>query len=116
MLRTLDRYLLRELLAPFTIALLMLTFALEIPPIIQQGEGLIAKGVAWSTVGRLLLTLLPSSLGITIPMSVLLGILIGFGRLSADREFVALQACGVSLYRLVRPIALIALIAAAADA
>ena len=51
------------------------------------------------------MTLLPQALSITIPMAVLLGILIGFGRLSADREFVALQACGVSLYRLLRPIA-----------
>ena len=36
-------------------------------------------------------------------MSLLLALLVAFGRLSADREFVALQACGVSLYRLFRP-------------
>ncbi len=37
MLRILDRYVLRELLAPFAFALLLLTFALEIPPILQHG-------------------------------------------------------------------------------
>src|SRR5262245_32236128 len=41
-------------------------------------------------------------------MAVLLGILVGFGRLSADREFVAMQACGVSLMRLARPVLLVA--------
>ena len=56
----------------------------------------------------LLVTLLPQALSLTIPMALLLGILIGFGRLSADREFVAMQACGVSLFRLLRPVALLA--------
>ena len=36
-------------------------------------------------------------------MATLTGILIGLGRLSADREAVALLACGVSPYRLLRP-------------
>ena len=65
---------------------------------------------------HVLVLLLPSSLSLTIPMSVLLGILIGFGRLSADREFVALQACGVSPFRLLRPVAFVALVATAAAA
>ena len=64
----------------------------------------------------MLVTLLPQALGVTIPMALLLGILIGLGRLSADREFVALQACGVSIFRLLRPIALLAVVACAATA
>ncbi len=44
-----------------------------------------------------MVTLMPQALALTIPMSLLLGLLVAFGRLSADREFVALQACGVSL-------------------
>ena len=44
-------------------------------------------------------------------MSLLLGLLVAFGRLSADREFVALQACGVSLLRLMRPVALLSVLA-----
>ena len=38
-------------------------------------------------------------------MALLIGLLIGLGRLSADRETVAMQACGISLYRLLRPVA-----------
>src|SRR5262245_20238326 len=116
MLRILDRYLLRELVMPFAIALLMLTFALEIPPIISQGERLIAKGVAWGTVSRVLLTLMPQALGITIPMALLIAMLIALGRLSADREAVAMQACGISVGRLLRPLMLFAVLATAATA
>src|SRR5207248_1241043 len=92
----LDRYLVREIVLPLLLGLLVLTFVLEIPPILREGEQLIAKGVAWSTVARVLLTLLPQALGLTIPMAMLLGLLIGLGRLSGDREFVAMQACGIS--------------------
>src|SRR5581483_11724209 len=65
---------------------------------------------------RVLFTLLPQALGITIPMALLLGILIGLGRVSADREFVALQACGVSVFRVMRPVIALALLACGATA
>ena len=42
-------------------------------------------------------------------MALLLGLLVGFGRLSSDREWVAMQACGVSVARLLRPVGAIAL-------
>src|SRR5215831_6195575 len=114
--KILDRYLVREILLPFFLWLLLLTFVLIMPPILQNAEQLIAKGVAWSIVLRVILTLVPQALGITIPMALLLGILIGLGRLSADREFVALQACGVSIFRVLRPLALLAVLACGATA
>jgi LPS export ABC transporter permease LptG/LPS export ABC transporter permease LptF len=113
MFRTLDRYLIRETLPPMFLSLLIFTFILEIPPVMQQLEQLVAKGVPWLTAGRMLLTLLPSTLGVTIPMALLVGLLIGLGRMSGDREAVALLACGVSPYRLLRPILLLATAAGA---
>src|SRR5438874_3829247 len=114
--RILDRYLVREIVPPLLLALLGLTFVLMLPPIMQSLANLIAKGVAWTIIVRVLVTLLPQALSVTIPMALLYGILFGLGRLSADREFVALQACGVSVFRLLRPIALLAAVAAAATA
>src|SRR5262249_53772928 len=114
--KILDRYLVREILTPLTLGLLLFTFVLMIPPILNQGEKLIEKGVDWAIVGKVLLTLVPQALGITIPMALLLGILVGLGRMSADREFVALQACGVSVFRVFRPIAVLALAGFAATA
>ena len=108
MFRILDRYLVREIVMPFFLGLAVLTFILEIPPILTQAEQFISRGVEWSIVIRVLGLLLPQALCLTIPMAVLLGILVGFGRLSADREFVAMQACGVSLMRLARPVLLVA--------
>ena len=58
--------------------------------------------------------LVPQALAVTIPMALLLALLVAFGRLSADREFVAMQACGISLRRLLWPVALISISAWAA--
>src|SRR5262245_128964 len=116
MFRILDRYIVKEMVAPFLLGLTVLTFILELPPILLQAEDFISKGVEWSIVVQVLLTLLPQALCITIPMAVLLGILVGLGRLSADREFVAMQACGVSLMRLARPVLLVAGLGTAATA
>jgi LPS export ABC transporter permease LptG/LPS export ABC transporter permease LptF len=113
MLRTLDRYLIKEIIPPFLLALAVFTFILQLPPIMDQAESLIAKGVAWPTVGHLLLLLIPQALGLTIPMALLVGLLIAFGRLSGDRETVAMLACGVSLYRFLVPVFLLAVPAAA---
>ena len=96
------------------LALLIFTFLLALPPFMQHLENLLAKGVSFGTIARLIWTLVPQALGLTIPMALLVGILIGFGRLSADRETVALLACGVSPYRLLRPVAALATACAAA--
>ena len=111
MFKILDRYVVREVMLPFLLWLLVITFVLQMPPILEHGEKLIEKGVGWPIIVRALLLLVPQALGVTIPMALLLGILIGLGRLSADREFVALQACGVSIFRMLRPVALLAVIA-----
>ena len=115
-MRIFDRYVVREVLLPFLLSLLLLTFLLMIPPVLQRGYTLIAQGVDAGIVARIVVTLLPQALAISIPMAVLLGLLIAFGRFSADREFVAMQSCGVSIYRLLVPVGAVALVATAATA
>jgi LPS export ABC transporter permease LptG/LPS export ABC transporter permease LptF len=115
-MRIFDRYVLREILPPFALSLLIFTFVLTLPPVMRQLEQLVAKGVTWGVAAKLLLLLVPSSLGLTIPIATLVAILIALGRLSGDRESVALLACGVSPYRLLRPVMLFAAMTCAATA
>jgi LPS export ABC transporter permease LptG/LPS export ABC transporter permease LptF len=112
-MKTLDRYVIREILPPLFLSLVIFTFLLEIPPTMEYLETLVAKGVPWGTAARIMLTLIPQALGLTIPMSLLVGLLIGLGRMSGDREAVALLACGVSPYRLMRPVLMVAAAAGA---
>jgi len=107
MVRTIDRYVIREVVPPVLLAFLILTFLLVLPPVMEHLEKLLAKGVSWTTAGRIIWTAVPQAAGLTIPMSLLVGLLVGLGRLSADRESVALLACGVSPYRLLRPVVIL---------
>ena len=106
-MRILDRYVIRQLLMPFGIGILVFTFLFIIPEFMKYAENYIAKGAPISAVVQVIVALLPMSLGLTIPMSLLMALLVTFGRLSADREFVAFQACGVSMRRLLTPVGLV---------
>ena len=53
---------------------------------------------------------MPAFLELTFPMAVLLGVLMGFGRMSGDRELIAARACGMSLYRLGVPVLGVAIV------
>lgn len=113
-MRTLDRYLIRESLGPLALGLVLFTFLIAIQPMLVAAEMLIAKGTPMPTVAYLLLTLLPHALGLTIPMAFLAATVMALGRLSGDREAVALLACGVSPLRILRPILVLGVIAAGA--
>ena len=115
-MRILDRYVIRQLLMPFGIGLLVFTFLIIIPELMRYAEDYIAKGAPMSAVAQIIVSLMPMSLGLTIPMSLLMALLVTFGRLSADREFVAFQACGVSMRRLLRPVGLVSILCCAATA
>ena len=104
-----DRYVIRQVLVPFVLGLLVFTFIFIIPEMMEYAETLVSKGVPATVIASLLVKLIPFSLSLTIPMSLLLALLVAFGRLSADREFVAMQACGVSLLRLLRPVGLVSI-------
>src|SRR5262245_4683034 len=110
-MKTIDRYVIRQVLWPAFLGLLVFTFLLIIPFVLKIAEDLIAKGVPPVVILKLMTTLLPQALALSIPMGLLLGLLVGFGRLSSDREFIAMQACGIGLLRLLRPVALLSLIA-----
>lgn len=114
MFRILDRYTLREVLPPLLLALLVFTFMLMMQPIDRVAQQLLAKNVPAATILRMLALLLPQALAVTIPMAFLLGLLVAFGRLSGDSEWVAMQACGVTLMRMLRPVLLLAVLSWAA--
>ena len=106
--RLLDRYIVREMLAPTAIGLLVFTFVLLIDQIPRLLAVLVARSADFTTILRVFANLLPSILAITIPMAFLLGVLLAFGRLASDSEIIALRAVGVSPLRLLSPVLILA--------
>jgi LPS export ABC transporter permease LptF/LPS export ABC transporter permease LptG len=106
--RLLDRYIVREMVAPSGIGLLVFTFVLLIDQIPRLLAVLVARSADFATILRVFLNLLPSILAVTIPMAFLLGVLLAFGRMASDSEIVALRAVGVSPTRLLTPVMMLA--------
>jgi LPS export ABC transporter permease LptF/LPS export ABC transporter permease LptG len=111
-MRLLDRYIAREVVSHAFLGLSVFTFVFFIPQLARLMELVVRHSESLATVMLLILCTLPPVLGFTLPMAVLVGVLIGLGRLSADSEIVALHASGVSLRRLLFPIGVIALVGA----
>lgn len=111
--KILDRYILRELFVPFAVGLSIFTSILLVVRILKLVEMVVNRGVPLGEVLKLFSYIMPAFLEVTVPMALLLAVLIAFGRLSSDSEIIALQAAGVSLYRMCRPVAAFAAAVAA---
>lgn len=103
-MKKIDRALYREITAPSIIALLVLSFVVFTREFGRLAEMLIRKNADAITVFEVMVSLLPSILVFTLPMSFLIGVLIGFSRFSSDSEIVAMKANGIGLFQLVWPI------------
>jgi lipopolysaccharide export system permease protein len=110
-LRTLlDRYIFTELLSPFSISLGALCFVMLTRELLRLVELLVSKGVAILAVLQVFVHLMPSFLVLTLPIAGIIASITAFGRLSFDKELVAMQTAGLSLMRLARPVLLFAVL------
>jgi len=102
--KILDRYIFAELLTPFLISLSALCFVMLTKELLRLVELLVSKGVGLGAVIKVFLHLLPSFLVLTLPIAGIIASITAFGRLSFDKELIAMRAAGLSLLRLSRPV------------
>ena len=107
-----NRYLFRELLGPILFCLLIFTLVLTAGRLVQLADLVINKGVAPGDILLLLATILPPLLVVIVPLAFLMGIMLGYGRLSADSETIAFKATGIGLLDMARPVMFIAVVCA----
>jgi len=109
--KILDRYIVREVLGPFAMGLGVLTFALVVARLLKLIELVVNHGVGLGEVLTLIGYIMPGFLELSFPMAILLGVLLGFGRMSGDQELTAARACGIGLHRLAMPVLGVAILA-----
>ena len=108
--KILIRYLVREITIPFFISLLIFTCILFTTRILKLVELVVNKGVSVLSILKMLFFVLPSFFEVTVPMAFLLAILWGLGRLSTDREVIALKSSGIGLLQMARPLGLLTVV------
>ena len=107
--RVLDRFIFVELVGPFFFGLMAFTIIMVAGGLLFRIADLIIKnGVSLGIVIRLFLYYLPKMAAAAIPMSCLLAALLGFNKLSANSELVALKSSGISFNRIIRPVIILA--------
>ncbi len=108
-MRILTRYILKEISSHSILGLVVFTFLIFVPQIGRLLEMVVRHSMPFSSILTLFLLPLPGILVMTIPMAVLVGILIGLSRMSADGEVIAARATGIGLSQFVRPVMIFAL-------
>ena len=102
-MKILSRYVFREILTSSFLATALATFV-----IFLQGIGKLFELLVHSAKGPVVLKLfalaLPPILLLSMPFGVLVGILVGLGRLSSDNEMIAMRSAGVSTRIVVAPV------------
>ena len=103
-MKILTRYILKEMLGPTTLGFAFYTFIILMKNLFDVAGMVIRRSLPASTVARLLFLSLPHIIVLTVPMSLLFGILIAVGRLSSDSEIIAMRASGISARTIYRPV------------
>lgn len=115
-MRRLDKYVISEILGPVSLGFLTYTSLLLVQFLFRSAEMIIRRGVPAEIVGKLVLASLPNIVVLTIPMSLLFGVLVAIGKLSSTSELTAMRSTGISLFYLFKPIFFISLTLAVLNA
>ncbi len=110
-LSIMDRYIFKELISPFIFSVAMFSFVgVAIATLSDLVNKITESNLPLISAIEIFFLTIPEYLAYALPFSVLLTSLISYSRLSKDSELIALQSCGISLYRLVTPALIFSLI------
>jgi len=109
-MRTLDRYIIKELAKVFSLAVCVLLSVLLLEKVNFLSGLLLTKGASFKSIGLLLVYLSPSFLVLAAPLASLMATLMVFSRLSAENEITAMKASGMSAVRILAPAAAISFV------
>lgn len=105
--RTLDRYLLRQLVPALLMCLGTVLIALLLERLLRLFDILAQNNQALPAVGRLVLDLVPHYLGLALPAAFFVALFVVIARLGDDNELDACLAGGRSIARLTLPFVLV---------
>lgn len=109
-LKTIDRYILAELLKPFVAGVVAFLIIMISNTLYIFMELIVKNNIDGWTVTQMLLYSLPAIVVVTLPVAYMFATLLALGRLGRDSEIIALRACGVSLTRCIAPVIIVSLL------
>ncbi|MDD3922195.1 MAG: LptF/LptG family permease [Endomicrobiaceae bacterium] len=104
MIKILHRYIVKEFVSSFIFGLTVFSAILLLDQIFQLIDLFLSKGVGFFLIFQLFILIIPNILSLTIPMAILFGVLLSYGRLSEDNEITVMKATGINYKTLSMPI------------
>ena len=103
-MKTIDRYILKQLISVTFLGVLSLTTLLLLGQLFKELHSLLVESGAPPTiVVDFILQVIPFSLTFSVPWGFLTAVLLVYGRLAADNELTSMRMAGLSLWRLSAP-------------
>ncbi len=103
MSKLLDRYVTREILGPFGVALLTFVVLITGHILFTVVQIIVEHGVPLPNIARFLALQVPRAVVLALPVSTMLACALGLNRLASEQELTALRVGGASLPRIIRP-------------
>ena len=101
---TINRYILKEFLGPFTVNVLFFTFIFLMAQLIEITNWIVNYNINLATILWMIFYQMPFLLIFVIPISVMITVLLTFLRLSNENEILAIKTGGISIYTLLAPV------------
>lgn len=112
-MKIVTRYLFQEILPPFFVGIILLTFVILLEELFELTELVVNKGVPFTGIIKVLLLQIPDTFTLTVPMSFTIAVLMAYGRMNADNEILVLRSSGFSLQQLIIPPLLLGIVLSA---
>lgn len=106
MIKKIDIYLIRNFLGLLFATFFICVFILLMQFMWMHVNDLVGKGVEISVFAEFFIYAVASVVPLALPLAILLASLISFGNLGEKFELTAMKAAGVSLFRIMRPLAI----------
>lgn len=112
MINTIDRYILRQVIVTSAAMIGVALAVLLLERLLRILERAVNADEVLGYVSRMLVTLIPHYLGVSLPLAFFLGVMLTFNRLNRDNELAVMTATGAGLRRLMAPVMGLALLLA----
>ena len=109
-MKKIRKYIIIEAIGPFIAGVLFFTFIFVIQLLPELFKLIINNGAPIKTSLEVFVYMLPFNVAITIPMSILMASIMGYGRLSSDNEIIVMRSLGFSHMRIYLPIIILGIL------
>ncbi|MDR3050085.1 MAG: LptF/LptG family permease [Elusimicrobiota bacterium] len=108
MIKKIHLYIIKEFVSSFLFAMAVFSLLLLLDRVFDLVNLFLSKGISFFTVVQLFSYIYPNILPLAVPMAVLFGILLAYGRLAEDNEITAMKANALNYRSITSPIIIIA--------